>query len=697
MRSPDYPRAYARTARFTLGAPRTFTVSPDGARVLFLRSPAGDDPTNALWAFDVARGEERLLLDPRGEGGSEAPTQAERDRRERVGERAGGITAYSTDAEVRRAVVALGRRLLLIDVLTGEVVDLMSSVAVDDPRLDPTGTQIAYVADRALHVLDLERADRVLAQEDDPDVSWGLAEFVAAEEMRRFRGHWWSPDGERLAATRVDVSPVRTWWISEPSDPERPPRPIRYPAAGTDDAIVTLHVFNVRTGEHTNVAWDRDTFPYLARVDWSEGSPLTLLVVARDQRRAQVLEVDADEIHATVAREVSDREWVDVREDGPERLEDGRLVMIRADRETDTYRLVVGDVDVTPPGLQVRSLLDAGDGVLFTASEADPAQVDLWRWRPDEGAVRIAGQPGVHAGTGADAVTVHLWARADEPVTEIVVLRDGSPAGRIGSNAERPPVEASPRFLALGEHGLASALLLPGGRDPDGPLPVLLDPYGGPHSARVLSSRQSHLTSQWLADELGAAVLVVDGRGTPGRGPAWERAMHRDFTIALEDQVDALEAAAARLDFLDRSRVAIRGWSFGGYLAAMAVLRRPDVFHAAIAGAPVTDWRLYDTYYTERYLGTPQAEPEAYRRNSLLDDAAKLERPLLLIHGLVDDNVVAAHTLRLSAALFEHGRRHEVVILPDGTHRQVNEEGLLNVQVEFLRRALGLGEASSPA
>jgi dipeptidyl-peptidase 4 len=275
------------------------------------------------------------------------------------------------------------------------------------------------------------------------------------------------------------------------------------------------------------------------------------------------------------------------------------------------------------------------------------------------------------------------------------VLKEGAVVGSIRSNAERPPFEAHPRFLALAERELRAALFVPGGRDPDDPLPVLMDPYGGPHHARVMRSQAAHLTSQWLADELGVAVLVVDGRGTPGRGPAWDRAVYRDFTVTLDDQVDALEAAAKALGILDLSRVAIRGWSFGGYLSAMAVLRRPDVFHAAVVGAPVTDLSLYDTYYTERYMGKPQDEPEVYRRNSIVHDASRLERPLLLIHGLADDNVVPAHTLRLSSALFEAGRHHELVILPSGSHRQTNEEAILRVEADFLRRSLGLGPAGS--
>jgi dipeptidyl-peptidase-4 len=213
----------------------------------------------------------------------------------------------------------------------------------------------------------------------------------------------------------------------------------------------------------------------------------------------------------------------------------------------------------------------------------------------------------------------------------------------------------------------------------------------------VLKAHGAFLASQWLADQ-GFAVVVADGRGTPGRGLAWERAVHRDLaTPALEDQVDALYAAAELDRRLDLSRVAIRGWSFGGYLAALAVIRRPDVFHAAVAGAPVTEWRLYDTHYTERYLGDPYEDPESYDRCSLLHHAAALQRPLLLIHGLADDNVVAAHTLRLSQRLMEAGRMHSVLPLSGVTHMTPQEgvaENLLLLQVAFLRQALGLAQST---
>ncbi len=220
-----------------------------------------------------------------------------------------------------------------------------------------------------------------------------------------------------------------------------------------------------------------------------------------------------------------------------------------------------------------------------------------------------------------------------------------------------------------------------------------LDPYGGPHGKRVLAAGAAYLSPQWFAEQ-GFAVVIADGRGTPGRGPEWDRAVAGDLAgPVLDDQVEALESAAAECRDLDLSRVGIRGWSFGGYLAALAVLRRPDVFHAGIAGAPPTDWRLYDTCYTERYLGLPEQNPDAYARSSLLADAPKLTRPLLLIHGLADDNVAVAHTLRLSSALLAAGRPHSVLPLSGVTHMASQEEvaeNLLLLQVDFLRASLGI-------
>jgi len=296
----------------------------------------------------------------------------------------------------------------------------------------------------------------------------------------------------------------------------------------------------------------------------------------------------------------------------------------------------------------------------------------------------------VHLAIAAGEVTVLSSAGLDYVGFRHRVRWPGGEA-TLRSCPDTPLVEPAPRLMSLGSRGVSAGLLLPTGHVPGTKLPVLLDPYGGPHAQRVLAARRPWLESQWWADQ-GFAVLVVDGRGTPGRGPDWERTIHLDVAgPVLDDQVHALMAAAEKEPDLDLSRVGIRGWSFGGYLAALAVLRRPDVFHAAVAGAPSADWAHYDTHYTERYLGKPQDNPDVYLRTSLLDDAPSLSRPLMIIHGLADDNVVAAHTLLLSQRLTEAGRPHSVLPLTGVTHMTPQEEvaeNLLLLQLDFLKRAL---------
>ncbi len=353
-------------------------------------------------------------------------------------------------------------------------------------------------------------------------------------------------------------------------------------------------------------------------------------------------------------------------------------------------RLFVDGEPVTPVDLQLRGVIDASnDTIYFQANPiGDATELHVWSWT-DGALTAITTESGVHTASIGGTTTVVRSSTLDEPGARVMTL-DGH---RLTSLAERPLVAPNVQIFAAGERGIATAVLLPHGHD-GSPLPVLLDPYGGPHALRVQRSSNAFASAQWFADQ-GFAVVVADGRGTPGRGPAWERSVHLDLATApLDDQIEALHAAAERYDgVFDLDRVAIRGWSFGGFLAALAVLRRPDVFHAAVAGAPVTEWRLYDTYYTERYLGHPGDDTNGYDASSLLPLAADLTRPLLLIHGLADDNVVAAHSLQLSSALLAAGRPHEVLPLVGVSHMTPQEEvaeNLLLHQLDFLRRSLGI-------
>ena len=689
-RTDSFPRQSARTQRFSLGAPRDVTVAADGTQLAFLRSSGPEDPVTALWALTLPDGEERCVADPvvlLADGDDDLPPE-ERARRERARESAAGITAYSTDVDHRVAAAALAGRLVVADLRAGTaaVVDVPGPVV--DPRPDPTGTRVAWIRGRALWVAELAdpASARAVAEEDDPEVRWGVAEFIAAEEMDRYRGYWWAPDGTALLAARVDDAPVQRWWIADPAHPDQAPTEVAYPAAGTPNADVSAWVVCLDDGR-TEVVWDRAAWPYLTQAGWDDHGPF-VAVMPRHQGAIQVRAVNPADGTTALLWLDEDPTWVERMAGTPARLADGRLV-VGADREG-TRRLVVDGHAVTPGELHVRAVTAVGDAhVLFTANPVDDATVlDVWRWTA-AGLERLTDGDGVHGAVAGGQVVVVRRATLGAIGTETSVI--GGPT--LTNRAAKPLVSPQVAIRHVGQRRLATALLLPHDAPEDVRLPVLLDPYGGPHAQRVVHARAAHLSSQWFADQ-GFAVVVVDGRGTPGRGSAWERAIHRDLAgPVLEDQIDGLLGVADADPRLDLSRVAIRGWSFGGYLAALAVLRHPELFHAAIAGAPVTDWRLYDTFYTERYLGQPESDADAYARSSVIADAARLERPLLLVHGLADDNVVSAHTLQLSAALLSHGRPHQVLPLTGVTHMASQEEvaeNLLLLQLDFLRTALAV-------
>lgn len=724
----SFPRQYARTQRFTLGAPRAFTVSPDGSRVAFLRSASGTDRTNRLWVLDLddrsGTARERIAADPEAllAGTPEELSGEERARRERSREGSGGIVGYAVDGAAELAAFALSGRLFTAELRAGTSRELPVPGPVIDPRPSPDGRHIAYVAGGTLRVTGAEGdGDRELAVPEDEQTTYGLAEFIAAEEMSRYRGFWWSPESDRLLVARVDGADVQRWWIADPAHPDREPSTIAYPSAGTPNADVRLYLIGL-DGSRTEVVWDRVAWPYLAAVHWSAAGDPLLLVQARNQRSQHCLSVDTASGGTRLLREETDAAWLELCAGVPALTPGGelvRIVDIQDNPADDGARvLCVGDRVLTGPELQLRAVLDIGErDVLVSASAGEAAQapetgeIHVYRipygapgevpdgdreagtWGPE----RVSEGVGVHTAVRAGAVMVLASARPEVSGTVVQVVREGKQLAVITSYAQQPNLTPRVQLTQGGAHRIPCAVLLPTQyEEVDGPLPVLLDPYGGPHGQRVVAAHNPYLTSQWFADQ-GFAVVVADGRGSPGRSPGWEKAVKDNLPLTLDDQIEALQALAERFP-LDQSRVAIRGWSYGGYLAALAALRRPDVFHAAIAGAPVTDWRLYDTHYTERYLGDPAEAAEVYAVNSLVTDDGLAEpatpvRPMMIIHGLADDNVVMTHTLRLSSALLSAGRPHEVLPLTGVTHMTPQEqiaENLLLLQVDFLKRSLGM-------
>jgi dipeptidyl-peptidase-4 len=634
--STDLLAQFVRTHRFTLGVPEQFSVVKHGAVVLFTRSRAGDDPATCLWAVELESGTTRLL--------------------------ASGIGTYASDAAGKQVVFTLADALWTLDIDGGPARQLPAQVPVADPRPDPAGRRIAYVCDGALRVID-EDGDRTIAAPDGPDVTFGIGEHTKT-------GHWWAPDGTQLLVARVDSAAVPLWQHHpDPTDPSKPPQTLRYAAAGEPNAEVTLWILGLDGSRIQAFCGD---FEYVVGAGWDAHGPYAV-VQSRDQRTVRFLAIDPTSGKTATIYEQRDQCWVQLVPGLPVRTASGAVVA-HTDRDG-TRHLTIDGIAVTPPGLQLREVMSVdGNHILFTASD-DPIETRLFLYRNG------IQQFDANAGLLVDKTLVLKTGGS------FSASRMGNQPVAIESLAEPPVLDVRRTQLVLGSRELRAALYLPSWHQ-SGQLPVLLDPYGGAAYQRVTADIDWRaLVAQWFAEQ-GFAVLVADGRGTPGRGPDWERAVHGDlFGPVLEDQVTALHEAARLYPELDLGRVGIRGWSFSGALATLAVLRRPDVFHVAVAGAGVTDQRVYNAHWRERFLGHPDEFPERYEASSLVREAPKLSRPLLLMHGLADTNVHPANTFRLSSALLAAGRPHEVLFLPGVGHRPASAQ-LLRHQLDFLRRHL---------
>jgi dipeptidyl-peptidase-4 len=450
------------------------------------------------------------------------------------------------------------------------------------------------------------------------------------------------------------------------------------------NAAVRLGIVAAAGGSPRWLEWDRERHPYLATVRWSAGAPITLLVQDRAQQEEVLLAVDPQTLRSSVLLTERDTAWLNLDQDVPRWIAGGAQFLWTSEREGE-WRLELRARD----GSLVRALTPAGGfgynglvavdeaaGVAWVTASSEPTEMHVWRVRLDGSAPpeRMTTEPGLHeaivAGDGS------LWAHTERTLgaarRTTIVRADGSVAGSVRSVAEAVPFEPNVTIETVGDRGYRAAIVRPRDFDPSRRYPVLVHVYAGPGVRYVTAERDRWLLNQWFADH-GFLVVTFDGRGTPGRGRDWERAIRGDFiTVPLEDQVAALAACAAAHPEMDLERVGIYGWSFGGYFSSMAVLRRPDVYRAAVAGAPVSEWRDYDTHYTERYLGLPEAADAegAYRRSSVLTYAEPEgpQRPLLVVHGTADDNVYFSHAIKLSDALFRAGRAHEFLPLAGLTH-----------------------------
>jgi dipeptidyl-peptidase-4 len=713
----DYLRRHAQTRGFMLGRPVRPQPTPDGSAVLFLRSPARSAKLS-LYEFNVATGKTRELVTPEQllKGAEEKLSAEEKARRERMRVSAAGFTSFQLSPDGTLILVSLSGKLYVVDRTNAKVEELATGPGtLLDPKFSPAGNAVSYVREHDVYVIDFATLkERAVTLGGTEVVAHGLAEFVAQEEMGRFTGYWWSPDSRFIAYQQSDHKGVETWYVADPIEPGVKPTPFFYPRPGKRNVAVKLGVVPVSGGPTTWLQWDAAKYPYLANVHWPKDGPLLVTVQTRDQREVVVLRADRKTgATAPLVSETSDT-WVNLHQDVPRWLpgDKGFLwVSERAGRPQLELLSTEGKLKrVLVPheaGLHGLVSVDKAATEVVYAANPNPTQSHLHAVSLAEvfaEPVKLSDEPGLHTAEFAKdhSVFAHTARLSNAMPATTVRNRAGKELAVLPSVAEEPPAAPAVELFTVGERKFNAAVVWPRDFDNRKRYPVMVDVYGGPHSTYVSASRQRWLLNQWYADQ-GFIVVCIDGRGTPGRGVTWERAIYRKFgSVPLEDQVAGLQALAAKHPAMDLSRVGIKGWSFGGYMGALAVMRRPDVFHAGVAGAPVCDWHDYDTHYTERYLGVPHlgvphrgvppAAHDAYAEGSLLTYAGKLERPLMILHGTADDNVYFRHSLRLVDALFRHGKRFEMVPLSGLTHMVPDPsvmERLHTRMAGFLKRHLG--------
>ncbi len=710
----QFLRELAVTRNYNLGRPTRAEPTPDGTTVLFLRTEPRS-PVNSLYAFEVATGQTRVLITPAEilKGADEKLSQAERAQRERQRISTRGFTGYQLSDDGKLILVSLSGKLYVVRLADKDVTELKTGVT---PALNPTwshdATKIAYVHERDLYVYDLKgKRETRLTKSTDPALSNGLAEFVAQEEMARVQGFWWAPDGKSLAYEEADNRGVEQLTIPDVAHPEHPPEPTYYPRPGKNNAKVRLGVIGVGGGATTWVAWDREKLPYLARVVWRDAAPLTLVVQSRDEKRLQVLAA-GNSGRTRVLIDEHDEAWIDLDHTMPHWLPDGSAFLWSSDASGwPTLQLRGADGQLIRPlttdkeNYEALVHLDAKRRMVWFEGRPTAPETQVYRVSLDGGAATAVTHGfGMHQADLARKGDGRVWIEWTMTPTAprqgtVHVLEDkgvDAVAGELPSVAVKPPFMPTETLERAGDLGFWTATVRPRNFDPKRKYPVIVDVYAGPGHQQVTATPQ--LFRQWMADH-GVIVVAIDGRGTPSRGHDWERYIAGDFSRTIDDQASALQALAAKHPEMDLSRVGITGWSFGGYESALAVLKRGDVFHVAVAGAPVVDWRDYDTHYTEHYLGLLPQDQAAYDASSLLSYVDRLQRPLMLIHGTSDDNVYFFNTLKLSDALFRAGKQFSLLPLAGFTHMvpdPVVTEQLQSRVMKFLTDVLFAPSAPKP-
>ena len=667
--------------------PRLVKLSPDGRWLTSLRNRPDEKERFDLWAVDTGTGAERMLVDSKKFATGAALSEEERMQRERarIADQT-GIVAYDWSPDARSLLVPLDGDLFLAT-LDGQVRRLTQSQQSElDGTVSPRGGFVSFARDQNLFVLDLATGkERALTKGGGGTVSWGVAEFVAQEEMDRHRGHWWSPDDRRIAVARVDESGVAVVTRAAIGADGTRVYPQRYPKAGTANAKVDLHVFDVRTGRSVKVDLGPNADIYLARVNWTkDGSALLVQRQTRDQKTLDLLRVDPVTGKATVLFTERANTWLNLH-DNLKPLGDGSLLWTsERDGFSHLYRFRDGQwTQLTRGPWQVQKVVgvDQVKRVAYIVANRDtPLEWHAYAVPIDEpGEPRRLTEAGFNNNAKMDEAATRLIvgrSSTTQPPQDYLADADGKrllwiQENRLAGDHPYAPFLAghvAPEFGTMkAEDGqtLHYKVYRPKGT---GRGPALQIVYGGPGAGRQVVNQWDTPVIQYLLDK-GWTVFSIDNRGTPDRGKAFEDPIHQAMGgVEVADQLAGL-AWLKKQAFVDADRVAVYGWSYGGYMALKLLQAAPGQFAAGVSGAPVTRWDLYDTHYTERYLGNPATDPKPYQASDALPNATAIKDPLLVIHGMSDDNVVFDNSTALMAKLQAAAVPFETMVYPGFGHR----------------------------
>jgi dipeptidyl-peptidase-4 len=554
------------------------------------------------------------------------------------------------------------------------------------------------VRDQNLHVYDIANArGKVLTDDGGGPIKNGMAEFVAQEEMDRTTGYWWAPDDRHIAFARVDESPVKVTQRFEIAADNVATFAQRYPVAGGPNVTVRLGVANVQSGAITWIDWGSDTDIYLARVNWlPDGKTLAIQRQSRDQRKLDLLFADIGTARTRVVLAETSNTWIDLHHEltflkGSREFiwassRDGHQHLYLYDDEGHLLRrLTAGDWNVDDFRTRAIKGVDEKNRLIyFTATASSPTERQLYSTSLDtqdpHKIVRISQEPGLHGismSTGA-AIYVDSFTSSIQPPQVSLHAADGAPLAVLLENrlnAQHPDapylvdnsVPQIGTLAAADGQTLYYRLYKPLHFDPAKRYPAIVDVYGGPGVQRVLDNWTGTSFTQILT-RAGYVVFQLDNRGTAFRGTAFQAPIHGKLgDVEVADQVQGARWLGSQ-DFVDSARIGVWGWSYGGYMTLMLMFKAPDVFRAGVAGAPVTDWTLYDTHYTERYLGRPQDNAVGYAASSVLPYAQDLKGRLLVMHGMADDNVLFLHSTKLFRKLQHLGKPFDVMVYPGAKH-----------------------------